>query len=52
MALTPQAFCLYAQEEIGRVMTTDPTMKELQPTGLLQALESPENAQGLRGFEN
>jgi hypothetical protein len=47
MALTPQAFCLYAQEEIGRVMTTDPTMKELQPTGLLQALDSPENAQGL-----
>ena len=46
MALTPQAFCLYTQESIGRVMSTDPTKKLLQPTGLLKALKSAENAQG------
>ena len=47
MALTPKAFCLYAQEELGNVVTTDPLMKNLKPTGLLEALESPANAQGL-----
>jgi hypothetical protein len=46
MALTPKAFCLYAQEEIARVVT-DPTLKDLQPTGLLTALDSPANSIGV-----
>ncbi len=46
MALTPQAFCLYTQEAIGQAMATDPTKKLLEPTGLLVALNSPQNAQG------
>lgn len=47
MALTPKAFCLYAQTELANVVDTDPLMKNLKPTGLLDALSSPQNAQGI-----